>query len=113
MENKRPHSINFEYNGKRYCLEYTRETVKQMEAAGFSPSDIAEKPMIRLEQMWAGAFMANHRKTSNTIIEAMFKEMKNREQLRTVLMDMLAETYESLIPAEDDEDQGNVEWTVT
>ena len=33
---KKVNQINFDYNGKHYCLEYTRETVKQMEAMGLS-----------------------------------------------------------------------------
>ena len=34
---KTANCINFDYNGKHYCLEYSREAVKRMEAAGFKP----------------------------------------------------------------------------
>lgn len=113
MDIKPVNQINFDYNGKHYCLEYTRETVKMMEAAGFKPSDATEKPILALEQMWAGAFLANHRKTSSTVISKLLDEMKNRTKLRETLMAMIAETYESLMPEEDEEDQGNVDWTAT
>ena len=35
----------FEYNKKEYTLEFTRESVKQMEREGFVASDIMTKPM--------------------------------------------------------------------
>lgn len=114
MENneKKPSQINFDYNGKHYCLEYTRETVRMMEAAGFNPYDINEKPALRLEQMWAGAFMANHRnKVSDYVINDLFDKMKNRSELFHTLQQMIAETYNSLMPDEEEADTGNVEWT--
>lgn len=113
METKAANQINFDYNGKHYCLEFTRETIRQMEAAGFKPAEVYDKPELGLEQMWAGAFLANHRKTSNTVISKILDEMKNRSKLRDKLLEMVAETYESLFPEEDDSDQGNVEWTAT
>ena len=36
MDIKPVNQINFDYDGKHYCLEYTRDTVKQMEGAGFT-----------------------------------------------------------------------------
>ena len=113
MDIKPVNQITFDYNGKHYVLEYTRETVKMMEAAGFNPNDIADKPATRLEQLWAGAFLANHRKVSNTVIQELFKQMKNREALLEKLRDMLAETYASLLPDDDEGDEGNVEWTAS
>lgn len=109
---KTANQINFEYNGKKYCLEYTPDTVKQMEAAGFSINDIDEKPATRIEQLWAGAFLANHRRgTSNTIIKGMYDKMKDKEKLIQKLVEMYNNTLEYLLPDEDDE--GNVEWTAT
>lgn len=106
----KPGQINFDYNGKHYCLEYTRTSIKTMEAAGFNPNDIYEKPAIRLEQLWAGAFLANHRSVSNTVIEQLYDKMKDKAKLFETLRDMVAETYDSLLP-DDGDDSGNVEWT--
>lgn len=113
MDTKPVSQINFDYNGKHYCLEYTRNTVKAMEAGGFNPNDIAEKPALRLEQLWAGAFLANHRNVSNTVVEKLYDQMKNKSKLLETLRAMIAETYDSLIPDEEGEDEGNVEWTAT
>ena len=35
--------LNFEYKNKEYTLEYTRESVKQMEREGFVANDVVEK----------------------------------------------------------------------
>lgn len=100
--------LKFTYNDKEYWLEYTRETVKQMESAGFKTSDIGELPATRIEQLWAGAFLAHERMVSNTVIEKMYKQMKNKEQL----LQKLTEMYNSALTYLMD-DEGNVEWTVT
>jgi hypothetical protein len=104
--------IEFEYNGKAYCLEYTPETIKRMEANGFNINEIGEKPATRLEQLWAGAFLAHHRKAvGDGIPEKLFKQMKRREELLKKLTEMYNATLEYLLPDEDDE--GNVDWTAT
>ena len=89
MNIKPINQINFEYNGKKYCLEYTRETVKMMEAAGFNPGEAGSKPLIETEQLWAGAFLANHRKVSNRVIEDLFIHMKNKDKLLETLRTMV------------------------
>ena len=53
--------LTFTYNGKDYVLEYTRNTVRQMENNGFVTNDIDIKPMTVLPALFAGAFLAHHR----------------------------------------------------
>ena len=74
MDIKPANQITFEYNGKSYCLEYTPETIKTMEASGFNINELGDKPATRIEQLWAGAFLEHHRRnTSNTVIKEMYK----------------------------------------
>ena len=101
--------IKFEYEGKQYCLEYNLESITQMESAGFSINDLADKPVTRIEQLWAGAFLANNKKTSATVIKALYKKMKNKEQLLRKLTELYEAALSDMMPDEDDE--GNVEWT--
>ena len=106
--------LEFDYNDRHYCLEYTRDTVRTMEASGFNPNDIDEKPLLRFEQLWAGAFLANHRKVSNSIVKNLFEVVGKQNGVREALLNMIAETYESLLPKDDEpESEGNVTWTVT
>lgn len=108
---KQVNQINFDYNGKHYCLEYSREAVKRMEAAGFKPGESGTTPLIELDMLWAGAFYKNHRKESSRVIEQILDKMKDKEKLLEALRTMVAETYNSLM--DDEGDEGNVEWTAT
>lgn len=111
MADSKLNQINFDYNGKHYCLEYTLETIKQMEAAGFNINDVGDRPATRIEQLWAGAFLANNRKTSQNIIKELYGKMKDKEKLFQTLTEMYQNTLSNLLP--DEEDEGNVEWTAT
>ena len=111
MTDNKLNQINFDYNGKHYCLEYTLETIKQMEAAGFNINDVGDRPATRIEQLWAGAFLANNRKTSQNIIKELYGKMKDKEKLFQTLTEMYQNTLSNLLP--DEEDEGNVEWTAT
>ena len=113
MDIKPVNQINFDYDGKHYCLEYTRDTVKHMEAAGFTINDIDSKPATRIEQLWAGAFMANHRRVSNTIVKELYGKMKDKDALLKKLAEMYNATLDYLLNDDEDGDEGNVEWTAT
>lgn len=109
---KQVNQINFDYNGHHYTLEYNREAVKRMEAAGYKPGESGSTPLIELDMLWAGAFYKNHRKTSSKIIEEILDKMKDKMGLLEALRNMMAETYNSLM--DDEGDEGNVvEWTAT
>ena len=67
--------INCEYKNKEYTLEYTRESVKQMEREGFKAEDILNKPMLTLPKLFAGAFKAHHKfDTKQKTIDEMYAE---------------------------------------
>lgn len=90
--------INLNYNGKDYCLEYTRDTVKQMEREGFVSSDIVTKPMSTLPKLFAGAFKAHHKfDTKQKVIEEIFDALSNKGALVEKLAEMYAEPMETLM----------------
>ena len=98
--------INFEYNGKEYTLEYTRESVKQMEREGFVVSDIIDKPMLTLPKLFAGAFKAHHKfDAKQKQIDEIFELFKNKQALAEKLAEMYAEPMETLM--DDDNNAGN------
>lgn len=112
MDEKKVSQINFDYDGKHYCLEYSREAVKRMEAAGFKPGESGTTPLLELDMLWAGAFYKNHRNTSSRVIEKLLDQIGNQEKLLETLRIMVSETYNSL--RNDDEDnEGNLKWTAT
>ena len=110
-DTQKTNQINFTYLDKDYCLEYTPATIQQMESAGFNINELGDKPALRIEQLWQGAFLANHRRVSDTVKKELYRKMKDKEALLKKLAEMYNNALEYLIPDEDDE--GNVEWTAS
>ena len=99
--------LNFEYKNKEYTLEFTRESVKQMEREGFVAKDIMEKPMLTLPKLFAGAFKAHHRfDTKQKQIDEIFELFTNKQALVEKLAEMYAEPMETLMD-DDNIDEGN------
>ena len=97
--------LEFSYQGKDYTLEYTRESVKQMEREGFVANDIVNKPMSTLPKLFSGAFKAHHKyDVKQKQIDEMFDLFKNKDALVEKLAEMYHEPFEALL---DDSDGGN------
>lgn len=104
--------ITFPYKGKDYCLEYTKRTVKQMEDRGFVIGRYLEAPMTILPELFAGAFLANHKFTPREAIDEIYDLMKDKKTLIGTLTTMYNEPIEALM--EDGEEEGNgIAWTAT
>lgn len=85
--------IKFTYGGKQYILEFTKNSVKEMERRGFVASEVLEKPLTVLPDMFAGAFIANHRFTKRKVIDEIFSQIDDKAEL----LDSLAEMYSLVI----------------
>lgn len=105
--------INLTYKDEKYVLEYNRIGVKLLEENGFVLDEFLKKPMSNIELVFAGAFIKNHRKVSQSTIDEIFKKCPNKTDLIARLQKMIQETYESLFDEPDEESEGNVSWEVT
>lgn len=105
--------LNFTYNGKEYCLEYTRASVTYMvENMGFRTDDVDAKMIVRLPQLFRGAFIAHHDDVKTKTIEAIYKTMGDKEGLFKALITMYNEPYKALLENPNG-DEGNVtSWKV-
>lgn len=103
-------TLEFSYEGKDYCLEFTRRSIETMERNGFVVSDIKDKPMLTLPTLFAGAFLAHHKFVRRDVIDAIYEKMTNKQELIGKLAEMYNEPINALVndPAED---SGNVSWT--
>ena len=105
--------ITFTYDGEKYCMEYTKRSVKTMEDRGFSPRKILDAPMSYLPELFAGAFIANHKLLSKAKIEAMYEKFENKQELVNTLLLMYNEPIEALT-SDDDVSEGNgISWETT
>ena len=102
--------INLTYKDKEYTLEYTRQSVRTMEAQGFTPADAETKPVTMIPILFGGAFQRHHKGMSRALQDEIYDEIGNKSALLEVLGQMYAETLMTLLG--DKEDEGNVTWAV-
>ena len=103
--------IKFEYKDKEYTLEYTRETIKQMEREGFVAGDILTKPMSTLPKLFAGAFKAHHKfDIKQKSIDEIFDLFTNKQALVEKLAEMYAEPMETLMDNESVDEGNAIAW---
>lgn len=101
--------ITFEFDDKEYTLEYTRNTVRQMERRGFVADDLSTRPMTVLPDLFAGAFLANHSQIKRDKIDKIYDKMGDKQKLIAALTEMYNDTIETLLA--EPEDGKNVSWT--
>lgn len=104
--------LEFEHDGKKYTLEFTRRTVSEMEKKGFIASEITDKPMTTLPALFAGAFLAHHRFVKQEMIEEIFSKLTEKENLIGKLAEMYNEPIMALVE-DPEEGKGNISWTAT
>lgn len=102
--------LRFTYNDKEYTLEFTRRTITEMERRGFVAAEVETKPMSTLPALFEGAFLAHHRFEKKEVVQEIFSNMKNKEDLIGKLAEMYNEPIMALVE-EPEESAKNVDWT--
>lgn len=102
-------TINFNFEGEDYILEFTRSSVATLEKQGFNISDISDKPLTTLPALFAGAFLAHHRFVKRDVIDRIYDKMTNKMDLVMRLAEMYNEPIEALVD-EPEESEGNLIW---
>lgn len=102
--------IEFEYEGKKYCLEYNRDAIKIMEKQGFELETFTNKPMTMLELAFQGAFIKNHRNIKSSTILEIYTNIGQKRELANELINMISETYNSLFDDENIDEAKNISW---
>ena len=104
--------LTFTYKDNDYTLEFTKKTVQEMERKGFVADDISTKPMSTLPSLFAGSFLAHHRFVKDEVIDDIYSHLTNKEDLITKLVEMYNEPIQALVEDPDENDKGNLSWTV-
>lgn len=101
--------IELTYGGEKYTLEFTRDTVRQMERAGFDIESAMNMPVTSVETLFTGAFLANHgRAVKDRIPEKILKHGIPKDMFGK-LIEMYNEPISEMFE-ETDENEGNLEW---
>lgn len=106
MEKVKP--IKFEYEGKEYTLEFTRDTARTIERSGFDYRDIDSKQMDSICTLFAGAFLAHHRFVKPDVIDKIYDKMPNKRALLERLAMLYMLPYEELM--EEVDEKNAVKW---
>lgn len=103
-------TIEFEYEGKQYTLEFTRDIVRQMENAGFLIDEIQTKPALRIPQLFAGSFLRRHRREKQEKIEEIYKHITNKDKLVAKLSEMYYESLSTVMDDPEEDDPKKIIW---
>lgn len=98
MERIEPIRLNFE-DGTEYVLEFSRKTVSDAEKAGFVRTDVTDKLMTRIPELFYFAFKMHHptikREATDKIL---FEDLEGlTDELIERLIDLFNAPYETLI----------------
>ena len=104
--------INLTYKGEDYTLEFNRMTIKMLEKTGFKYEEFLEQPMTNIELAFTAAFVKNHPKIKQNIIDEIFNNCPNKNDLIATISTMINECYESLLAEPEEDASGNASWEV-
>lgn len=102
--------ITFEFENKTYTLEFTKRTVKQMEANGFDSNALGSKPQTMIPMLFRGAFLARHQFINDKIVDRIFEAMPDKVGLIEVLGEMYNEPMLELLAEPEEEGKNVVKW---
>ena len=94
-------TLTIEFENKDYTLEFNRRVVENMERQGFSIDKVESMPMTMIPMLFAGAFIKNHPSIKRAKLEQIYDELPDKSDTIEALLEMLAETYESLSGGEE------------
>ena len=101
--------MTIKFGGDTYTLEFTRDSVRQMESAGFNIDKAMETPVLSTETLFTGAFLANHGKA----IKDRIPEKIIQKKLPKGILGKLIEMYNYPLTemfTDDEDGEGNLEW---
>lgn len=107
-------SINVQYQKKNYTLEFSRQSVRQLEANGFVLDQVGDKPVTFIPMLVFGAFAKHHKGISRKLVDEIYKNIVDKfgddekNGFVQTLLEMYAETVNSLTGGENaDGEEGN------
>jgi hypothetical protein len=97
------------HKGKRYTLEYNRNSIRQMERQGFKINESDNMPMTTVMGLFNGAFLMHHRNIDPQTLDALYDTVPNKENFIAKLSEMYSEPMLALV-GEPEGNEGNTTW---
>lgn len=103
--------IAITYEKNTYELEYNRNAVRMMEGQGFNIDTLTAQPVTMIPLLFYGAFSKNHTGIKRNLVDKIYDSLSNKQALIAVLVEMYAETVNTLMEGSP-ETEGNAVWEV-
>lgn len=104
--------ISFEFEKKKYTLEYTLRTAGQCEQDGFVMEQLGDRPATMIPLLFHWAFVRHHRGIAKQLTSKIYENMNHKNELVSTLAEMYADAVNALVDT-DEETEGNANWTLT
>lgn len=112
-------TITVTYNNIDYILEYSRNSVKQMEQQGFVLDQIGDKPMSMVPLLVYGAFMKHNKGIKRNLVDEIYEHIADKigdgedNGFIQTLLEMYAETVNTLTDNKPSDEGNTAVWKVT
>ena len=103
--------IAITYEKNTYELEYNRNAVRMMESQGFNIDALTTQPVTMIPMLFYGAFTKNHTGIKRNLVDKIYDSLSNKQGLIAALVEMYAETVNTLMEGSP-ETEGNAVWEV-
>lgn len=107
-------TINIDYKGKEYTLEFNRNTLKALERSDINISDIAAKPVSTIEGLFHGALKMHHPALSRETSVKIYNGLNHKDELVNKLIELYGAAVEECTGTADsngdEETEGNANW---
>lgn len=92
-----------------YTLGYSRDIVRNMERAGFKQDGISDTPATSIPMLFHGAFLLNHQRVSQHIIDDLWARIPDKPGFISALVALYNEPLDAMLD-EPDKKSGEVKW---
>ena len=105
-------SIVFKFDNKEYTLEYTLKTASIAERQGLSITEVESKPGTMIPILVNGAFQRHHKGMTRKQTDEIYERITQKNDFIKALVDMYLDAVGALVDDDDEEDEGNANWTL-
>lgn len=91
--------LKLKINDKDYTLEMTRDSIKWLEAVGFSIEEFDKKPVTFYDLVWTSLFLANHKDVSSNLAIKLMDTYKKDGKNPAKVVRFAIEEYQSFMNA--------------
>lgn len=91
--------LKLKINDKDYTLEMSRDSIKWLEAAGFSVEEFDKKPVTFYDLVWTSLFLANHKDVNPSLAIKLMDTYKKSGKNPAKVVRFAIEEYQAFMNA--------------